>query len=287
MSDTDPLAGFSAAFRSAALMLGYKRTMLRRSADDITTLVLGSSHGDCGFDPGPFPGAFNLCSTSQDLRHSHAIYRRVSRNLPKLKTLVLFYSVFSPGHVLEKSPSDRVYAIALHEMLDLTLAYSELDMAQAAGSLKTRLAQWEPQANGRAGFFPELMTWRFDDSYGVDRRTAEHMKLNASSAALVYLAAIAQLARHQGHRLVVVVTPARSDYKRSCGAPAPVPFRSLTEMRVELQLGGFDVLSLWDDTRFTDAHFCDFDHIDPAGEGPALLSRTLARALGAAPSAQA
>ena len=35
---------------------------------EISTLAIGSSHADYGFNPEYFPGSFNFCHASQDLK---------------------------------------------------------------------------------------------------------------------------------------------------------------------------------------------------------------------------
>jgi hypothetical protein len=270
----------SELFQQAAFALACKRTMLRGSHDAIATLVVGSSHGDFGFDPGCCPGAFNLCARSQDFRHSDAIYRRVSRALPRLRNLVVFYSVFSPGHVLERSPEERDIALAMHEILDLDVGYTEPALASRAGTLKGELAEWRPQAEGRLGFLPHLQKSFFPNDYGAQRRAQDHLKLNRNNEALLYLAATAVRAQRMGHRLLVVIPPARSDYRRECDAADAALFRGLDLIRTDLEIAAFDLLNLWNDPAFDDHHFGDYDHLNPLGDGVAVLSTKVSKALG-------
>lgn len=97
------------------LDLVAKRTSLMVHLDRLRTLVVGSSHGDFGFDPAYVPEAFNLCSASQDLLHSTLLVEKMSRLNPTIANIVVFYSTFSPGHVLEKT-SDKLKCAALKEV---------------------------------------------------------------------------------------------------------------------------------------------------------------------------
>lgn len=72
----------------------------KTNKDKIETLILGSSHGLYGYRAEG--SEFNLCDVSQDLYYSYHLYA-LSCDFPQLKNVVLFYSVFSPGHVLEKT----------------------------------------------------------------------------------------------------------------------------------------------------------------------------------------
>lgn len=265
---------FSPVLREVALALAAKRAMLRREVRDMTTLALGSSHGDFSFDPGYCEGAFNLCCRSQDLRHSLAIYRRVAPAAPKLRNIVIFYSVFSSGHVLERSPSERDICLAMHEILDLDLVYGDPYLTSLRGTLKDRLANWSPQAEGRAGFMPRLQKDFIAESYGAEQRAADHLRISRSNEANLYLVAALLHARRLGHRVLLVLPPARSDYRRACAASPEVLFRSLGEIRGELGVDAdFGVLNLFDEPTFADTWFGDFDHLRPLGEGVPMLSR--------------
>jgi hypothetical protein len=70
--------------KESIILLGAKRTMLHKEKEGIDTVVVGSSHGDFGFNPSYFPNSFNLCR-SQDLKHSFYLHRHISENYPKVK----------------------------------------------------------------------------------------------------------------------------------------------------------------------------------------------------------
>jgi hypothetical protein len=167
----------------------------------------------------------------------------------------------------------------MHEILDLDLTYSDLDLARRAGALKDRLANWTPTVDGRLGFLPTLQKSFFPGSYGADRRAQEHLKLNLGHEALPELVATAMLAQRLGHRLLLVVPPARADYRAACAAPPATLFRGLGEMRAQLSVDAFTVLNCWDDPDFADPDFGDFDHLLPLGAGSATLSRKVSIAL--------
>lgn len=257
-----------------------KRDMLRRNAQAIETLVLGSSHGDYGFDPAGMEGSFNLCSTSQDFRHSLAIYRRVQDRLPKLRNVVIFYSTFSPGHVLELSPPvARRNALAISEVFDLPLRYAEPELARYAGALRGQLATFCPEYTGWMGFLPGDR-W-FPPESSAAERAVPHMKLNRSLAGLTHLMALLQLTVLHGRRPLVVMPPGRSDYRAACEAIDPSPFRGLDLLREDfVDLVSFEQLSFWGDPAFRDELFGDCDHLNPEGVGPRLLAAGVGDRLG-------
>jgi hypothetical protein len=121
------------------LLNGAKRSMLRLEKDNLDTVAVGSSHGDFGFDPSFCPGAFNLCCRSQDLKHSLLLYKHISDNYPKIKNLVLFYSTFSPGSVLEKSLTEKFISPSLNELFNLNFEYEDQELASEFDTIRNRL----------------------------------------------------------------------------------------------------------------------------------------------------
>src|SRR5271168_5044707 len=92
-----------------------KRNGLLNNCKSITALAVGSSHGDYGFNPVYAPGAFNFCSTSQDLKHSLYLYEFAAKICPSLQYVIIFYSVFSSGFLLEQC-SEKIRCAAYKEI---------------------------------------------------------------------------------------------------------------------------------------------------------------------------
>ena len=112
----------SQVVKESILQLGAKRVMFEQASDTLETLVLGSSHGDHAFDPAYIPNAFNLCYGALDLKHSYYLYQRAIASCPNLKNIVLFYSVFSPGNMLERSPGEGDIGAVFSALFDLGLS---------------------------------------------------------------------------------------------------------------------------------------------------------------------
>ncbi|MYN47059.1 hypothetical protein GTP23_18610 [Pseudoduganella sp. FT93W] len=141
------------ALQNSIMFHAIKRTALQEFGHEISTLVVGSSHGDCGFNPEFFPGSFNLCTSSQDLKFSSLLYEKAVEQCPGIRNLILFYSVFSPGSVLEKSPSENYHALSLNELFDLGLDFEDMDETSTwlGANIKGRLDGVSKQA-GYMGF---------------------------------------------------------------------------------------------------------------------------------------
>lgn len=268
--------------KSSVILFGAKRKMLRE-LDRVETLVLGSSHGDYGFDPAYFPGSFNLCCRSQDLKHSFHLYRRMCESLQELRNIVVFYSVFSPGNVMERSPGEREICPALNEIFALDITYENDHLAGLAALIKGQLDDVSITLEGRAGFFPSTEKDFIATSYGAERRAADHLKLNRSDEANVYLEQILSMAASRGHRVVIVLPPARKDYQQACGLPIEQLFASLLAVvegvSSSLPSLNIDILNAFDDPRYRDEYFGDFDHLLPFGRGVEMLTSDIQRAV--------
>jgi hypothetical protein len=273
--ETDMDEPFPAMFEEYVLLLTAKRTMLRAEAASVTTLVAGSSHGDFGFDPAYLPGSFNLCCRSQDLKYSYFLYKTLSEQLEALRTIVVFYSVFSPGWVLDRSRSEGMISVAINELFNLGLDYEDPALTSLYETVVGKLGDLSVDVSGRSGFLPDYNKSFMPPRMTTEQRVADHMKFNRRENALPYLDMLISLSAQNRHRLLVVVPPVRSDFR--IRAPGAELFRGLkqrTDGHAHVQ-----VLDLYDHDDFEDGFFGDMDHLKPLGPGTALLSRLVDEAL--------
>lgn len=250
-----------------------KRTMLIESVDDIETIVVGSSHGDFGFNPAYFPKSFNLCCRSQDLKHSFYLYEKVTATCRNLKNLVVFYSTFSSSSVLEKSPSEKYICPALNEIFQLGLHYEDPELENLCALIQGQLDNATATAEGIGGFLPTTSKGFFADSYGVQRKVSEHLRFSNGHEGDFYLLKLILLAKFMRHNLIIVIPPARSDYASETKSQHPKIFEELKKLSnsyfLEIKP---QVLDLFEDDRFTAEDFGDFDHLNPLGEGSQKLT---------------
>jgi hypothetical protein len=271
-------AAFPPLFQEQVLLLVAKRTMLRAVARDMTTLVVGSSHGDFGFNPYFVPGSFNLCSRSQDLKHSYHLYRKLSEQNDSLSSVVIFYSIFSPGSVLERSPSEGEIAVALNELFDLGLAYENVQLSALHSAVAGKLGDMSVTLPGLAGFLPDYGKGFMPATITAERRAADHMRFNKRRDAIPYMEMMLDLASHKKHRVLIVVPPVRSDLRFHIGEGENL-FESLTPYTGRDPT--IQMLDLYHHAGFEDADFGDPDHLVPTGKGTELLSRSVEAALNA------
>ncbi len=260
-------------FNESILVLGAKRTMLMNAKDEMLTLVVGSSHGDFGFDPAHCNSSFNLCYRSLDLKHSYLLYKRSSELCTRINNIVVYYSIFSSGSILEKSPSENEISPAANELFELDIKYDDEKLKKLATGIKEKLGGLSVDLDGVKGFLPKVNIGFFPESYGAERRAAEFMKRNRQNEANVYLTHILSLAKNLGHRVYIVIPPVRSDLKSAIDRDGNLLFKSLFEIistnKTEINI---TLLNCYDTDLFLDEHFGDFDHLLPLGAGTQQLS---------------
>lgn len=264
-------------------LLSAKRIMLRMTPD-IRTLAVGSSHGDFSFNPAWCESSFNLCCRSQDLKYSYLLYRKMAAVRPDIRNIVVFYSVFSPGSFLEKSPSEREISIALNEIFWLDVEYENPQLAAINEAVKGKFSDLAAQVTGSRGFLPKDGKGFFPESYGAARRASEHLKSHARGGADIYLDKIFEIARAQRHKVVIVISPARSDYKACIGSSEHL-FDGLRGRVTAWQPHvDIDILDLYHTTEFADSDFADFDHLKPNGAGVKIVSSRISHLVNGLPA---
>ncbi|MFC3675005.1 hypothetical protein [Ferrovibrio xuzhouensis] len=166
--------------KNVVVSAGAKRTMLRKEIASTETIAVGSSHGDFGFNPAYCPGAFNLCSRSQDLKYSFHLYQHVARSQPNLEQVVLFYSIFSPGFIWEQVPSENEMCPPLNEIFGLGLTYEDPRLDAISRAVAGKLDTLAVETPGVGGFIGNTTKTFFPETYGAERRAQDHLKYNRS-----------------------------------------------------------------------------------------------------------
>ena len=275
----------SQAVRESILPLGAKRVMLEQARDTLETIVLGSSHGDYGFDPAHLPNSFNLCFRSLDLKHCYSLYQRTLLLCPNLKNLVLFYSVSSPGGVLERIPEESGIGALTSALFDLEVEYQSEPLTQLAEALARQiqdgmaaaLIEEAAKLDGHDGFLPNDKPAAVAEASAFQAHLLSHIKQNYEAGADYYLLKILALANRLGHDVTIVIPPVTSLYRDTLNTRSSVLFRELIEV-VDLfpWTKPVKVLNAYDDEAYVDAFFVDSDHLDARGEGTRILSRAIA-----------
>lgn len=246
-----------------------KKCALDLCKDTVQTLVLGSSHGEYGFIPDD--KSFNLCGASQDLYLSYELYRRCA-DFPQLKTVILFYSVFSSGSVVERT-MEKERCLYYRKFWGIPYRFhSDADYECKEKSLNAWIEgnniHIEKGYRG-LGSYDTFMPKGFNLRERVDGHIKNNNRVDNQC---VYISHIAEKAERFGHRVIVVIPPVRSDYFSMLP-----PFNELFERLIKtLQMHqNIQLISFIGDSFFFDEDFGDSDHLLP--KGAAKLTKAIYR----------
>lgn len=230
-----------------------------RMRDQITTLILGSSHAEKGFRA--HSGEMNLGSDFEDLYVSEQLFMRYE-GVASLKTVVLFYSVFSPGHDLIMT-RDAENAIAFK--VAANIPYRDEAYARKLGLCSLERTAYRKMNR-------HLRKVAMEETYGNEKtystnyakmspeeRALGHLKNNNRGNRMTdYVKMIADAADVNNIRLVIVIPPATSGY-RSVLPTSRVLFNEL------YSIPGLEIVNLFDSPEFRDEDFIDPDHLSLEG----------------------
>lgn len=243
-------------------------------SDKLENLALGSSHGQYGFNSNLIKNTYNLCTSSQDLKYSYLLYEKSIGQCRSLKNIILFYSIFSPGFVLEKSKSEVPHAIALNQAFSLNVKFQEQALIDIATELD--LLSFSKNIVAQNSGFPPLQFMFFPNEYKALNRASDHVKYNKTINSLCYLFQIFALAKKFNHKVFIVLPPYRSDYKHSLQTLGANRYCGL-DFALSMVQSYFKpiVLDFYNCNTINDDDFGDFDHLNPLGAGPAKISHII------------
>lgn len=238
----------------------YKAKKALMLAPQIETLVLGSSHAQCGFVE--TKQDLNLGVASQDLYYSYQLYMKCRLMLPNLKRVVLFYSDFSAGFEEERS-----------HMIFETLKYNQYFGIPP----KNPLLYAEKNMDINLKFAPfESKEFTFDDPYpfpffaadlttpeGIKKVAEKHLK-NAlrNNNQTAFVEKLIRAAEADGVELLIVVPPASAEYLSYMPSDVNV-FEALEKVTEKYK--DVPYLNCYRSEDFTKEDFADADHLNRQG----------------------
>lgn len=236
---------------------------LYESKENIEILAIGSSHCAAGFDPSVFnKNAFNLGLSSCDLFISLQLYRRFAEELPKLKQIVFFFSVFSPGFNLAKT-HDAWFAVVYSEIFGIPLRDEPGSISERRSATeRIRKTCREAQVNeeDRAKFHLGFCGNTEARKVFAEERTPYHLRENRRVPnQLEFFREFLDSVKKSKMDALIVIPPARKDYRELL--PATGELFSLPE----LEDSAVRVANFFEDPDFTDADFSDPDHLNVVG----------------------
>ncbi|MBR1778686.1 MAG: hypothetical protein IJ752_08925 [Alphaproteobacteria bacterium] len=242
----------------AAVLPSYKKFFCLQLFENVLeTLVVGSSHGVYGYWAEEKFHEINACGISQDLYYSYEIYKKYA-DAPRLKNIVIFYSVFSPGFVLEISyPAlcDAYYYF--YEIPYRFRGKTENNDTKEAFSLFVSRIKRYPDFHYIGNTpSPNIKNLTIEPQ----KRAKDHLKGNKRNEnQTAYIMQAAKLAKEKGHHLYIVIPPGRSDYTSHLPSFEEL-FAELLKLEDQVK-----ILNFFRDERFSDSDFSDTDHLNEHG----------------------
>jgi len=271
----------SPLFSEQLIYLSAKNFALNEEISKIETLALGASHGDFSFNPRFINGSFNLCTRSQDLKHSYYLLKALLLR-KKLKNIVLYYSLFSPGSNAELMYPELEVLPVLNELFKLGLKYESEKCIQLSNILLGKLDKLNPPILGFSGFYPDYgkdLEERYLSPVAkieyVKKRALGAYKLSLKTTSINYLESLIYLTKQYKINLLIVISPARSDFRAINKFPTEILYKPLYDI-LNKNIYPVSIFNAWDSVLMKDEYFRDCDHLCPKGFGTTLLSRIIA-----------
>ena len=230
----------------------YKVQEFYRLKNMTETLVLGSSYAFYGYRAQK--GEFNFGEPSQDLYYSFEIYKKFS-DMPNLKNVVLFYGVFSPGHILEKTKLNTSCEF-YKKFLSIPYRYNKYDSGITEKFLICDHFLFHKKFHKNMyGNAVEYLNANIKGEE-VKERVAGHLKNNRrQNNQTAFVEKCASLARQKNHAFYIVLPPFRSDYTRLLPPFDEVFAPLISLLKTDKSVHFLNYLG--------DADFCDEDFFDP------------------------
>jgi hypothetical protein len=236
-----------------------KKIGLEKNALTIKTISLGSSHSDYSFYSPMWENTYNLGLTSGDIFTSYQLYENNKRKLINLQYIIFFFSVFTAGNSLINT-TERYRAVVYKYFLQIPYAKS--------GTIKSR---FEKIIRHKCGIVsiknnnPNYTGYNFKTYYGVKLsvtdRAKKHLRENRREPnQLEWLQKLSQSIKQDNRKLIIVLSPCRSDYRDMLPAK-----EELFHKLYNLGLNDVEFLNFYDSDLFTDEDMGDTDHLNEKG----------------------
>lgn len=238
----------------------YKKQGLEAKASDIKILGLGSSFCARSFNTDLIPNAFNLGTTDQDLYTTHFLFQKYLPILKNLKKVIFFYGIFSPGHELAKTHSEKTVAIH-HYVFDVPYPVNYLGKYKKA--YLHRLKKIDQSFETQSGYIP---TKDDNDKHPISPigRVQSHLKNNNRGTNQTrYLEKIYQLCKQHHIKFYVAISPVNQSYIDALGDETDEHL--FRELYTFTQKEHIPVLNEMRNKSFPDEEFFDCDHLNRNG----------------------
>lgn len=264
-----------------------KDKSLRSRGDQISTLILGSSHTYYGLMPEAMgDSVFNLANISQSPEYDYALVEFYKDSLPNLKQLIIPISYFTYRDPAIENGDEWTlavkYKIGMHLPLHSDFSIYNLEMTDFAGytgQLANLVLRKPSNISAPDGF---------GLGYGLDRKSSDWSEKGLERVAkhslktpgrfnevLSVQKKLLDLAEKNGWKVTLITTPTYKGYYENLDSVQEKEMREGIEiLKRDYDFDYYDFLR---DPRFNDDDFYDVDHLSDIGarKFSKLLSDTL------------
>lgn len=244
----------------------------------INSLILGSSHAECGYRPCN-SNEINLAFPSGDLYYSYKLFQTVNKNSPNLRNIILFFSPFSSGFYIQRSSVaiSELTAIMSHlwgisRFSDGRITGTELDVDKSVNSFLNREYNHISEAYEDYISQEENLTIckRSLDKNKTDdqfiklelQRTKKHLVYAIQDTAMPYLDKLLDEAGSGKFNIYIIIPPLRQIYIQRFDKDNSI-FLHLNDYLIKYN--NIRLLDFSRDPDFTDDDFKDIDHLNEKG----------------------
>ena len=253
-----------------------KRFQDYKQIESYHTLILGSSHMDCGYLTGV--KELNMASPSQDLYYSYNLYKILNNS--ELKNVIISYSVFSAGDFLIKS---QLAKIAIIFKLLYNIPYQSEELAKAKKlyqhekRYKKLIDKYLKKIASKEICKPvnlEELQRNIVETCSqnqLDENEIEKIKIRAQSHYKIckkevkqtnYLIDLAKDTLNNNQNLTIVLPPVNSIYKNAI-PESKTMYEDLYKICENYK--HIKIVNLYDSELFNDSDFGDGDHVNISG----------------------
>lgn len=246
----------------------FKNDWMDQHAEEVETLILGSSHAYDGINPDCLgKNAFNLAFPSQTLKYDYYLFFRWAHRFKNLKTVIFPVSYFTFFFSDMEQIRETYYSI----YMGYPATSIELEMLYF-GPFIAKMGQYkegrpiECQKNGwacRSLSDKDMTNWNKDyiTASLVRKQTADTWEWISSNYS--YLSEMASYCKKHGIKLVLVALPHTKGYNQHLDKKQLGKTLSLVSSMQHLY--HLDFFDYREDSRFVDDDFIDQSHLSDVG----------------------
>lgn len=220
-------------------------------------VMFGSSHGEVALGRENLEKIFNLCSESQDLESSVALYRHLVNTERSINEVFLWFSIFSPGFNMNDT-REKARKLSIYDFIKINKR-----LRNYKGYKLINVILYHVNSRHRDGHI-RINTGSVISDELTARRAKTHIEMYKKHTQWDQLAEFIGIAERYNHKVTIILSPARSDYKKYCNKISFDKKYLLENIPYKLRYK-INILDLFNNSSILDCEFSDCDHLKNFG----------------------